>query len=64
MVKEESRKILQRVGYTLFITDVSYNGTISQEDWWIDSSKVSTAFFKNFKNTYSSVKKANSIFIK
>jgi hypothetical protein len=64
MVKEESRKILQRVGYTLFITDVSYNDTISQEDWWIDSSKVSTAFFKNFKNTYSSVKKANSIFIK
>jgi tetratricopeptide (TPR) repeat protein len=64
IAKDESRKILQRAGYTLFISDVSYNDTISQEDWWVDSSKVSTEFFKNFKNTYSSTKKANSIFIK
>lgn len=63
-VKEKSRKLLTKAGYTLFLSNVSHNQENDYEDWWIDSSSVSEEFFKDFKNTDNSVKMASKIFLR
>ena len=63
-VKTISRKLLQKAGYTLFISNISYNNTEDHEDWWVDSSALSEEFFKEFKNTDNQVKYAKNIFYK
>ncbi len=63
-VKEKSRKLLTKAGYTLFITNVSHKQEDDYEDWWVDSESVSEDFYKTFKNTDNEVKMASKIFLK
>lgn len=63
-VRDKSRKILTKAGYTLFISNVSHNQEDGYEDWWVDSQSISEDFYKEFKNTDSQVKMASKIFLK
>jgi len=43
--KEESRKILSKIGYVLFVPDVAVNESNSYEDWWVHPTLIN----KNMK---------------
>ena len=62
-VKDKSRKLLTKYGYTLFISNVSHDVENGYEDWWVDSSEIETSIFKLLKDTSNDVKSANKIFL-
>lgn len=62
-VKDKSRKLLAKYGYTLFLSNVSHDTEKDYEDWYVDSSEISIQIFKELKNTDNTIKQARKIFI-
>jgi hypothetical protein len=47
--RDKSRKYFKLCGYNLLVSDVSYDGTNSCEDWWYNPSLLDNKFVEQFK---------------
>jgi hypothetical protein len=66
-VKSKSREYLSKLGYELLISDVSYNGENSWEDWWVHpeliNNYVDSKTLSSVKNTTNDINGILNIFI-
>lgn len=67
VTKKESREYLINKGYTLLISDVSFNGKDSFEDWWVDEGTiinyVGNEVLQKLKNTQNTPKNILDVFL-